>query len=54
MRKLQTKLNIQVKEITSRKVRVGLCYPSYSTHGPEPSMRGSLCIGLGQFPVCGT
>lgn len=39
-RKLQKKLNIQVKESNSRKVRVGHCCPSYLA--PESSI-GAIC-----------
>lgn len=42
-RKLHKQLNIPVKETDSRKVRVGLCSPSYPAQGPEPSIRGHLC-----------
>lgn len=52
-RKLQKKLNIQVKESNSRKVRVGHCCPSYLA--PESSI-GAICArdkSLGQWPVPG-
>lgn len=55
-RKLQ-KVNIQVKETNSKKVRIDHCGPFYPARGPEPSTRGYLGTetrGLGQAPVPGT
>lgn len=55
--KLQKKLNIQVKETNSRKVRVGHRCPSYPAHSPGPQTESSLCTetrGLSPSPVLGT